>query len=283
MDTVLDRWSQLAAALSSKAELGFRTGGLLSALGLVSISQQVAAAARKDDRRNNNQGRDNDEARDDRDNRAEKSRNEQESDSKDDSKASAEERDTSDKSGKSEKHDQNEERGGKDKSSDQNDSDSGKSRDDSSRRSSNSDSSSGEASDADDDSHRHGDRRVREFAQQADEPTDDSPPDDSPPDESPPEDVPDEDTATPTSPDVDLDHIPSTSIADLVVEANDHVIATVSSSGGFAFARSGDVIAVTGPDGATIIQTDDVSAKTRGTRPAEPSDDGGNNDVEFSS
>ena len=68
-----------------------------------------------------------------------------------------------------------------------------------------------------------------------------------------------------------------------MVEANDDVIATVSTSGGFAFARSGDVIAVTGPDGASIIQTGDVTTGTRGTTPPEPSDDGGNNDLDFSS
>ena len=83
--------------------------------------------------------------------------------------------------------------------------------------------------------------------------------------------------APPTNPNVVLDDIHTTSIADLVVEANEDVIATVSASGGFAFARSGGVTAVTGPDGATIIQTGDV------TTPTEPSDDGGNNDLDFSS
>jgi hypothetical protein len=72
--------------------------------------------------------------------------------------------------------------------------------------------------------------------------------------------------------------VPTTSIADLVVEANDDVIATVSTSGGFAFARSDGVIAVTGPDGATIIQADDATTGT-----TEPSDDGGNNDMDFAS
>ena len=51
-------------------------------------------------------------------------------------------------------------------------------------------------------------------------------------------------------------------------------------SGGFAFARSGDVVAVSGPDGASIIQTGDVNAGTNGTNPAEPSPDGGNNNVD---
>jgi hypothetical protein len=80
-----------------------------------------------------------------------------------------------------------------------------------------------------------------------------------------------------------MDHVPSTSVNDLLVQGNDHVIASVSTSGGFAFARSGDVVAVSGPDGASIIQTGDVNAGTNGTNPAEPSPDGGNNDTSFAS
>jgi hypothetical protein len=68
----------------------------------------------------------------------------------------------------------------------------------------------------------------------------------------------------------------------LVVDANDDVLASVSTSGGFAFARSGDVIAVSGPDGASIVHTGDVNTGTTGASPADPSD-GGNNDVEFAS
>ena len=94
--------------------------------------------------------------------------------------------------------------------------------------------------------------------------------------------MPDVTTVTPANPNVVIDDIPSSPIADLVVDANDDVLASVSTSGGFAFARSGDVIAVSGPDGASIIQTGDVNAGTSGTSPSGPSD-GGNNDVEFAS
>jgi hypothetical protein len=93
--------------------------------------------------------------------------------------------------------------------------------------------------------------------------------------------VPDVTTVTPANPNVFIDDFPDTSINDLVVEGNDHVLASVSTSGGFAFARSGDVVAVSGPDGASIIQTGDVTAGTSGTRPVEPPDDGGNNTGDF--
>jgi hypothetical protein len=95
--------------------------------------------------------------------------------------------------------------------------------------------------------------------------------------------VPDATTVTPANPNVVIDDIPDTSINDLVVQGNEDVIATVSTSGGFAFARSGDVVAVTGPDGASIIQTGDETTGTNGTDPTEPPADGGNNDVDFAS
>jgi hypothetical protein len=82
---------------------------------------------------------------------------------------------------------------------------------------------------------------------------------------------------------VAIDHLPDTSPNDLIVQGNDNVLASVSSSGGFAFARSGDVIAVSGPDGASIIQSGNVNTGTSGTTPAAPSDGGGNNDVGFAS
>jgi hypothetical protein len=88
---------------------------------------------------------------------------------------------------------------------------------------------------------------------------------------------------TPANPNVVIDDIPRSPIADLVVDANDDVLASVSTSGGFAFARSGDVIAISGPDGASIVQTGDVNTGTTGTNPAAPSDDGGNNDADFAS
>jgi hypothetical protein len=92
----------------------------------------------------------------------------------------------------------------------------------------------------------------------------------------------------PSNPNVALDDVPDLSEAELVIEANPDVIASVSSSGGFAFARSGDVIAISGPDGASIIQSDDpevgVTLDPIVDEPFdEPSDDGGNNDIDFSS
>ncbi len=87
----------------------------------------------------------------------------------------------------------------------------------------------------------------------------------------------------PSNPNVSLSDIPDLSTAELVIEANPDVVASVSSSGGFAFARSGNVIAVSGPDGARIIQTDDVEDVVTPSPilDDEPSDDGGNNDMDF--
>jgi len=245
-------------------------------LGLVAVSPEVAAAARKSGRHDDGQGRTNDDARDNRDEREEKTQNGQESERKND--AGAEDRDTSDKSEKSEKHVRNEDRTGNNDSSDQNGSDSEKSRGDSSRRNADSDSSSRESSSADDHSNHHGGRHVREFEQKADAPADDTPTNSTPSDN-----APDATTVTPANPNVVINDVPDTSANDLIVQANDNVVATVSSSGGFAFARSGGVTAVTGPDGASIIQTGDVSTGTDGNNPTEPSDNGGNNDMDFSS
>jgi hypothetical protein len=89
--------------------------------------------------------------------------------------------------------------------------------------------------------------------------------------------------AAPTNPNVVITDIPEISDVELVVEANPDVIASVSSSGGFAFARSGDVTAVTGPDGASIIQSGEIAPAPTTEPVVEPSDDGGNNDLDFSS
>jgi hypothetical protein len=227
----------------------------------------VADAARRSGRRDDSQGRANDESQDNPDDNAEKTKDEQKADRKNDSDTSNEDRNTDDKSGKSGKHDRNSERTASDESSEQNGSDGGKGRDDSPRRNADSDSTTRESSSANDDSHHHGGRHVRDFAQRADD--------------TPPDDVPDATTVTPANPNVFVDDVPDTSLNDLVVQGNDNVLASVSTSGGFAFARSGDVVAVTGPDGASIIQTGDVSAGTRGTFPVEPSDEGGNNNADF--
>jgi hypothetical protein len=268
---VLNRWSHLTELLKSEAGLPSRTGRLLSALGLVAISPEVAAAARRNGRRNGNQERNSDQAQSKQDARAEKTPNEQKSDGKNGSNADAEGNDTGEKSGRSGKHARNEQTSGNDENSAQNASDEGKSRGDSSRRSSNSDSDSGETSASEGDSTHHSGRQVRAFAQEADDPTHGASPDH----------VPESTAVMQTNPNVFIDYAPDTSFNDLVVEASDDVVASVSSSGGFAFARSGDVIAVSGPDGASIIQTGDVSAGTRGTSPVEPPDDGGNNNPDY--
>jgi hypothetical protein len=240
--------------------MGFRTRRLLAALGLASFSTEVADAAR------NGGGRDG-EARGNSDGRADKTRDAQESNRKNDSKNSAESKDAENEAGRSGKQQRNQERTSNEESTEQNGSGGGKNRSDSSRRNGESDSTSHGDSSADGDPHR-GDRSAREFAQKADEPLDD---------------VPDATTRTPANPNVVVDDIPDTSINDLVVQGNEDVIATVSTSGGFAFARSGDVVAVTGPDGASIIQTGDVTTGTNGAGPTEPSADGGNNNVDFAS
>ncbi len=235
----------------------FRTGRLLAALGLTAFSSEVAEAARKSGRRN-------DDARGNSDDHAEKTPDEQESNGKNDSKDGAENKDAESESGK---QDRKQERTSNEESNDQNGSNGAKDRGESSRRNGDSDSASRGDSSADDSP--QGDRSVRELAQKkADEPLDDVP------------DAP----STPANPNVVVDDIPDTSINDLVVQGNEDVIATVSTSGGFAFARSGDVVAVTGPDGASIIQTGDVTTGTNGTAPADPPADGGNNnDVDFAS
>ena len=264
---MLNRRPLVANLLSSVSGLRSQTGRLVSGLGLISMSPHVADAARKSERRDDNQARNND---DSGDNRQEPSQNEQEAKRKNDDRASSEDRETSDESRSAEKRDRDDRRQEDDVSSEQGGSDGGKSRGDSSRRDADSDSGSRDDSSTDNDSDQSG-RRVRELEQEVDEPLEDVPV----------EDVPAPTTITPGNPNVVVEDIPTTSIADLVVEANDDVIATVSTSGGFAFARSGDVIAVTGPDGASIIQTGDVNAGTRGTPPEEPSDDGGDNDMDF--
>jgi hypothetical protein len=265
---VLDRRQQFAGFLKSGPWLRLQTSRLMSGLSLAAISPATADAARKGERRADNDERKNDDGGENRDDRDHGNQNERGSDRGNDRKASTEDGGSGDKSAKSEKHDRNESRSQDDESSEQGASGSGKNRGESRRGDDDSDSGSRNSSSVDDDSSQESGRRVREFEQQADEPADDTP-------------APT--TVTPANPNVVIDDIPGTSIADLVVEANDDVIATVSASGGFAFARSGDVTAVTGPDGATIIQTGDVTTGTRGTNPPEPSDDGGNNDLDFSS
>jgi hypothetical protein len=90
-----------------------------------------------------------------------------------------------------------------------------------------------------------------------------------------------------TNPNVDLDDVPAVDDipalddAELIVQGNANVIAAVSTNGGFAFARSGDMTVVSGPDGPRIIQGE--IAEVTVPVDEEPVDDGGNNDVDFSS
>lgn len=254
---MLNRRRQIADVFRPETWLRSRAAHLLSGLGLA-VSPQIAGAARKSGRRTDDQERRNDDDKNNREDRDQKNQNERGSDQENGDKASAENRDSEEKSGK---RDRNESRSENDESDDQGGSDNGTSRGESRRKDEDSDSRSREAS-SEDDSGEGGGRRVREFEQEAADPVADPAP--------PP-------AAPPTNPNVVIDDTPTSSIADLVVEANEDVIATVSASGGFAFARSGGVTAVTGPDGASIIQTGDV------TTPAEPSDDGGNNDLDFAS
>jgi hypothetical protein len=272
---VLDRRPQLANVLRSGSWLRSHTGRLLSGLGLVAISPELSDAARKGDRHDDNQVRKNDDPGNNRNDRDEKTQDERDSSHQNDRNASAEDHNTGEKSGTSEKQRQNESRSENDDKRNQSESDSGKSRDDSQHQNADSSSNSRGTSGEDDDSHHHRDRHVQEFEQQADA--------------APVDDVPDSIDTTPANPNdvIDnndvIDSIPSTSINDLVVNANDDVIA--STTGGFAFARSGDVIAVSGPDGASIVQTGNATTGTNGTGPApvEPSPDGGDNNMDFSS
>jgi hypothetical protein len=269
---VLNRKGQIAGLISSGARLRSQTGRVLSGLVLAVTTPHIANAALEGERRADNQDRKHDDPRNGRDTSEKNNQSEKESDERNDGKASAETRDSSAESDNSDKRVRKESTNENDESREQRATDSEKSRGDSGRNG-RSDSNSSESSAEGGDPHHHGERHVLSFEQRANELTG----------ESPPRNAPDATSATPANPNVVIDDVPDTSIGDLVVQANDNVLASVSSSGGFAFARSGDVIAVSGPDGASIVHIGDVSTGTSGTRPTEPSDDGGNNDVGFTS
>jgi hypothetical protein len=237
----------------------------LSGLGFAAVLPQGAGAARKERDRKDDQ--------DQKDSDANEHRNESAGD------------DTSGKDNNGEARAENDDTGKKDQRSDESDSGGGRDRNDNRNRdgdaASQADSEedvsrretrrqdeggdSDKASRNSDDDAGDGGRRVsREFEQEVDE--------------VPVEDVPATTPAAPANPNVVITDVPEVSDVDLVVEANPDVIASVSASGGFAFARSGGVTAVSGPDGASIIRTGDVTVD-----PTEPSDDGGNNDLDFSS
>jgi len=268
---VLNRRRQIAGLLSSGSRLRTQTGRVLSGLVLAVTTPHIADAALEGERRADNQDRKHDDPANGRDSSEKNNQSKQESNERNDGKAGAETRDASAKSDNSDKRVRKESTNENDESREQRATDSEKSRGDSGRNG-RSDSDSSESSAEGGDAH-HGDRHALSFEQRANEPTGDSPS----------RNAPDATSATPANPNVVIDDVPDTSINDLVVQANDNVLASVSTSGGFAFARSGDVIAVSGPDGASIVQTGDVSTGTNGTSPTAPSDEGGNNNVDFMS
>ena len=163
----------------------------------------------------------------------------------------------------------------KDDNSNREESGGGKDRQDSKRHQTNAESND---NDRDDESGgqnggRHG--QSDEFAQKADKNQRDDEPAETP-------------TPTPTpttNPNVAIDDVPAGDDLELVVQSNPDVIANVSSRGGFAFAQSNGVTAISGPDGAKIIQTGETATGTiPGTAtPTEPPADGGNNDTDFAS
>ena len=72
----------------------------------------------------------------------------------------------------------------------------------------------------------------------------------------------------------------------LLLDDNGAGLAGVSAKGGFAFAQSNGVTAFSGPDGAQIIQGEvDINtiSPEPSPSPTEPSPDGGNNDMDFTS
>lgn len=257
-----------------------KTGQAMSALILGAIAPGIADAARKGEHRAENQKPKTDDAGNNRDTSEERNQSDSVSDKRNDAQASAQSGDTGEKSDNSGKLPGNQRSSGNDGSRDQRETDSGKTRGNSGH---NADSDSKNDSTEDNDSHQHGGWRALGFAQKASDSTGDSPADSSPADSSSPNTISDATTVTAANPNVAIDDLPDTSLTDLVVQGNDHVLASVSTSGGFAFARSGDVIAVSGPDGASIVQSGDVNTGTSGTNPATPSDGGGNNDVGFAS
>ena len=265
-----------------------RSGRLLSGLGFAAALPRSADAARKDDRRgsnddqNNNGGKDNREGGGGGDEKSDKDKNadakaedqttgdqaENQGGRKDaESQDTGNEENQGDETEKSGERNRDENRRGDEGGGAKAEEDGGGRRADR-RQDTTAESDEPSRRQDNDTDHRDGDRRdhVQEFEQAADE--------------LPVDDELGQTTLAQTNPNVVIPDIPETTAADLVVEANPDVIATVSAQGGFAFARSGGVTAFTGPDGATIIQND-AEAPTTAPEPVEPPDDGGNNDLDF--
>ena len=86
---------------------------------------------------------------------------------------------------------------------------------------------------------------------------------------------------TSTNPNVNVGTTTGGDDVELVVQSNPDVIANTSAKGGFAFAKSNGVTAISGPDGAKIIQSGTTETVTvpGTTTPTEPPSDGGDNNA----
>ena len=273
-DNVNDRRPPLPSWREAGRSVFARSGRLLFGLGMAAALPESAFAARKekgaeDDKNSDKQERR--ETRTEEDNQDQGSTSAEKSekfgkDSADDGRDSKDQ----ESNDRSDKRDRRDDRSEGDDAVDQES-------EDSVRRSATRKQEAGNSSSDDDgDGGRNG-RRTEELAQNRNR-------DDEPAVDETVDDVPTTPTV-PSNPNVPVDTAPDPTDADLFIEANPDVVASVS--GGFAFARSGNVIAVSGPDGAQIIQTDGTGEPTDVVTPApspdEPSDDGGNNDVDFAS
>ena len=266
---MLNPRAKLAGVLGIRSGLRGRMTRLLAAVGVASLSPEITFAARRGTRRDRAQDTTEETAKESSSDGAGKTRNDKGAGRNEESAAATEDTSTSDKSAKSRKEIRNEEQAARDQTQGQNETDTVR-RGDSQRRKTDSDSSAGDDS-SDDGSGHEGRHRVRRFEQQADDPAN----------AQAAERIPDATSVTTAHPDVLIERPPEGSIYDLSAYGTDEVVASLGRNGGFAFARSGEVIAVTGPDGASIARSGDVIAETRGTVPYEPPDDGGNNNPDF--
>jgi hypothetical protein len=269
-NTVLNGLLPLADIRKSRSWLRSQPGRLLSGLGLATGFPLAADAARKGDRRGVNEDQE-DDAKGNRNDGGDagSSGKDKNADAQSEDKNSGEKESKGDENRSSDKSDRDSSRdegdgGGRDKTEAESDRQAARRQD----AATESDESPRKNSDGGESDHGGG-RRSHEFEQRADDAV-----------------VEDEPAATIVAPilnpNVVITDTPQISDVDLVVDANPDVIASVSASGGFAFARSGDVTAVTGPDGASIIRSGEDAPATTTDR-VEPSDDGGNNDLDFSS
>lgn len=260
---------RLADIRQSRSRLRSHSVRLLSGLGLATAFPLAADAARKDDRRGDKEDRRDDGAGDNRNDGGDagNSGKDKNADAKSDEKNSDEKESKGDEARNSNKNERGS-RGDEDDAGGRNTTEAESDRQATRRQEATAESDESPRKNNDGGETDRGGRRSQEFEQSADDQT--------------VEDEPEASVVAPTNPNIVITDIPQITDVDLVVEANPDVIASVSTSGGFAFARSGDVTAITGPDGASIIRSGDGAPATT-TDPVEPSDDGGNNDLDFSS